>query len=80
MGKTKTIGEWIKIGLSPADQEKAKANLKQMKKNHQLDIKEDSLSSAILGLFTWEESKEGFKYWSNLYYAAWDREEEKDDN
>ena len=62
----KTVEEWAQE-LPEDVREKFLTNVVRVHGENGLKLKESSLSSAILGLFTWYKSPEDDDYWYNIH-------------
>lgn len=65
MKQEKTASEWFDMLIEPYCTQ-AKNNTKK----EELDIKHESLQSAIFHSFIWKETAQGFYIWSNLEYSV----------
>lgn len=61
----KTIREWLEA-LPPDIRERALANVKAQRRGRTLASKQPDLEDAILTLFIWHVTPEGFRYWNDV--------------
>ena len=60
----KTAKTWIEETLSPELAEKAIKN----STDYFLSLETSSFEDALEGIFIWDQSQEGHKFWSNVWY------------
>lgn len=61
----RTTKEWLELLPKPI-------RVRALSFTKHLDISENTLRGAMLGMFVWEKSKEGAKYWSEVSNAVKD--------